>query len=51
MPKPSITGLRPGISVASPNPNAAIIGTVMVEVVTPPESNANGIMDRGERKV
>ena len=37
-PKPSIKGERPGTLEASPIPNAAINGTVTVEVVTPPES-------------
>ena len=37
-PKPSIMGLRPLIDVASPTPRAVTSGTVMVLVVTPPES-------------
>ena len=37
-PKPSSNGLRPRITVASPTPSAVTRGTVMVEVVTPPES-------------
>jgi len=37
-PKPSISGSRPGILVASPSPSAATSGTVTVEVVTPPLS-------------
>ena len=37
-PKPSTMGLRPEIEDASPTPRAATSGTVMVEVVTPPES-------------
>ena len=39
-PKPSRAGSRPGTTEASPNPKAATIGTVTVEVVTPPESYA-----------
>ena len=34
-PKPSMSGLRPGMLAASPNPRAATTGTVTVEVVTP----------------
>ena len=37
-PKPSKAGFLPGTTEASPKPNAATIGTVTVEVVTPPES-------------
>ena len=37
-PKPSIIGLRPRMEEARPTPNAVTSGTVMVEVVTPPES-------------
>ena len=37
-PKPSIMGLRPSMLEASPTPRAVTRGTVMVEVVTPPES-------------
>ena len=37
-PKPSTIGLRPRIEVASPTPNAVTSGTVIVLVVTPPES-------------
>lgn len=37
-PKPSIIGLRPLILEAKPTPSAVTRGTVMVEVVTPPES-------------
>ena len=37
-PKPSVRGLRPWMLVARPTPSAVTRGTVMVEVVTPPES-------------
>ena len=37
-PKPSIIGLRPLIICARPTPSAVTSGTVIVEVVTPPES-------------
>ena len=37
-PKPSTIGLRPLIDDASPIPSAVTSGTVIVEVVTPPES-------------
>ena len=37
-PKPSINGLRPGMVLARPIPNAVTNGTVTVDVVTPPES-------------
>ena len=37
-PKPSSSGLRPGIELANPRPRAATTGTVTVEVVTPPVS-------------
>ncbi len=37
-PKPSISGSRPGMADARPNPRAVNTGTVTVEVVTPPES-------------
>ena len=37
-PKPSIIGLRPRIEDASPTPSAVTSGTVIVDVVTPPES-------------
>ena len=37
-PKPSTIGLRPLIELANPTPSAVTRGTVMVEVVTPPES-------------
>ena len=37
-PKPSIMGLRPRMDVASPTPSAVTSGTVIVLVVTPPES-------------
>ncbi len=37
-PKPSSRGLRPWIDDARPMPSAVTSGTVMVEVVTPPES-------------
>ncbi len=37
-PNPSTIGLLPLIAVAKPTPRAATKGTVMVEVVTPPES-------------
>ena len=37
-PNPSIIGLRPLIELASPTPSAVTKGTVIVEVVTPPES-------------
>ncbi len=40
MPKPSTNGSRPRIDVARPMPRAVTSGTVTVEVVTPPESNA-----------
>ena len=38
MPNPSVSGLRPRMTVARPTPSAVTSGTVMVEVVTPPES-------------
>ena len=37
-PKPSSIGLRPLMALAKPTPNAVTKGTVMVLVVTPPES-------------
>ena len=37
-PKPSTIGLRPRIDDAKPTPSAVTSGTVMVLVVTPPES-------------
>jgi hypothetical protein len=37
-PKPSTIGLRPSMLEASPTPSAVTSGTVMVDVVTPPES-------------
>ncbi len=37
-PNPSIIGLLPLILVAKPTPRATTKGTVIVEVVTPPES-------------
>ena len=37
-PNPSMSGLRPGMVVASPRPKAVSTGTVTVEVGTPPES-------------
>ncbi len=37
-PNPSVIGLRPRIEDASPTPRAVTMGTVIVEVVTPPES-------------
>jgi hypothetical protein len=37
-PKPSIIGFRPLIAEANPTPSAVTNGTVMVDVVTPPES-------------
>ena len=37
-PKPSTMGLLPLILVARPTPRAATKGTVIVDVVTPPES-------------
>ena len=37
-PKPSIIGLRPLMDLASPTPSAVTRGTVIVLVVTPPES-------------
>jgi len=37
-PKPSNIGFLPRIEVASPTPKAVTKGTVMVEVVIPPES-------------
>ncbi len=37
-PKPSTMGLLPLIQEASPTPRDATRGTVIVEVVTPPES-------------
>ncbi len=36
-PNPSSAGLRPGMEDESPRPRAVTIGTVTVEVVTPPE--------------
>ncbi len=36
-PKPSTIGLRPSILEANPTPRAVTSGTVMVDVVTPPE--------------
>ena len=39
-PKPSIVGLLPFIAVAKPTPRAATRGTVIVDVVIPPESYA-----------
>ena len=49
-PNPSIAGFRPGTAEANPNPNAATIGTVTVEVVTPPESYAKATRSE-ERRV
>jgi len=46
-PKPSTSGLRPGIVDARPRPRAATSGTVTVEVVTPPVSNASARMEAG----
>ena len=37
-PNPSSSGLRPLILLASPTPSAVVSGTVIVDVVTPPES-------------
>ena len=37
-PKPSSIGFLPRIEVANPTPKAVTKGTVMVEVVIPPES-------------
>ena len=37
-PKPSTSGLRPGIAAAKLIPSAETTGTVTVDVVTPPES-------------
>ena len=37
-PKPSSIGLRPRMLEARPTPSAVISGTVIVLVVTPPES-------------
>ncbi len=37
-PKPSTMGFLPLIQLASPTPRAATNGTVIVDVVTPPES-------------
>ncbi len=37
-PNPSTIGLLPLIQEASPTPSAATKGTVIVDVVTPPES-------------
>ena len=37
-PNPSTIGLRPRMEVANPTPKAVTRGTVMVLVVTPPES-------------
>jgi hypothetical protein len=50
-PKPSIKGERPGTLEASPIPNAAINRTVTVEVVTPPESYARGMICLGAKQV
>ena len=50
-PNPSISGFRPGIFSANPNPNAATRGTVTVEVVTPPLSYAIGMMYLGAKYV
>jgi hypothetical protein len=38
IPKPSVIGFLPRIELAKPTPNAVTSGTVMVLVVTPPES-------------
>jgi len=37
-PKPSSIGFRPLMEVANPTPKAVTSGTVIVEVVIPPES-------------
>ncbi len=51
IPKPSMSGSRPRIEVASPTPSAVTSGTVTVEVVTPPESKAMPTMASGAMKV
>ena len=50
-PKPSSKGLRPLILDAKPTPKAVVNGTVIVEVVTPPESYATAMMDWGANGV
>ena len=50
-PKPSISGFLPGTVSDSPRPSAATSGTVTVEVVTPPESYASGMISFGARVV
>ena len=48
-PKPSIIGLRPLMAEAKPTPNAVTNGTVMVDVVTPPESYAMPMIFSGAK--
>ena len=50
-PKPSTMGLLPLIQVASPTPRAATKGTVIVDVVTPPESYAIPTISFGAKAV
>ncbi len=50
-PKPSTMGFLPRILEASPTPRAATKGTVIVEVVTPPESKAIPTISSGAKEV
>lgn len=51
MPKPSNSGLRPRILDAKPTPKAVVRGTVIVDVVTPPESYATATISVGANGV
>src|SRR5690606_34856375 len=51
VPKPSLIALRPASDDASPMPSAVTSGTVMTDVVTPPESYAMPTMAGGARGV
>ena len=50
-PKPSSNGDLLGTFVAIPMPKAVNSGTVTVDVVTPPESNASGMIILGAKQV
>ena len=49
--KPSSKGFLPIVLLARPIPRAVMSGTVIVEVVTQPLSNARGIIYFGAMKV